>query len=92
MDAQVQIAIDRRVKTFVQSVPKRVAAARKQPLKEDLIRMEKLRVIENIEKPTERYAPCIAVLKEKCICMCIDFTNLKSVKKNIIHCQHIRKL
>ena len=86
MDAQVQIAIDRRVKPFVQSV------ARKQPLKEDLIRMEKLRVIENIEKPTERYAPCIAVLKEKCICMCIDFTNLKSVKKNIIHCQHIRKL
>ena len=40
MDTQVRIVIDSGVEPFVQSVPRRVAAARKQPLKEELTRME----------------------------------------------------
>ena len=53
MDTQVRIVINSGVEPFVQSVPRRVAAARKQPLKEELTRMEKLGVIEKIERPTE---------------------------------------
>ena len=83
MDTQVRIVIDSGVEPFVQSVPRRVAAARKQPLKEELTRMEKLGVIEKIERPTEWCAPCIAVPKKNGkLRVCIDFTNLnKSVKR-----------
>ena len=83
MNTQVRIVIDSGVEPFVQSVPKTLAAARKQPQKEELNRMEKLGVKEKIEKRTEWCAPCIAVPKKKGkLRVCIDFTNLnKSVKR-----------
>ena len=70
----------------MQSVPRRVAAARKQPLKEELTRMEKLGVIEKIERPTEWCAPCIAVPKKNGkLRVCISFTNLKKSVKREYH-------
>ena len=83
MGTQVRIVIDSGVEPFVQSVPRRVAAAKKQKLKKEFIQLEKLGVIEKIERSTEWCAPCIAVPKKNGkLRLRIDFTNLnKSVKR-----------
>jgi len=53
MNSEVSISLNTNVEPFVQSVPRRVAAARKKPLQGELRRMEDLGVIEKIEEPTE---------------------------------------
>ena len=58
-------------------MPRRIAAARKQPLRMELDRIEKLGVIKRIEKPRAWCSPCIVVPKKNGkIRVCIDFTKL----------------
>jgi len=86
MDGEVKIVLDDKVEPFVQSVPRRVAAARRQPLQEELSRMEALGVIEKIESPTEWCSPCIVVPKKTGkIRVCIDFTKLNRAVKREFH-------
>lgn len=60
---------------FIQTVPRRVAAARKEPLWLELERMKRLGVIEKVEELTEWCASCIVVLKKNGkLHVCIDFT------------------
>jgi len=53
MSTEVRIQIKKDALSFVQVVPRRIAAARKQSLYEELCQMEKLGVIEQVERPTE---------------------------------------
>jgi len=86
MDNEVKIILDNKVSPFVQCTPRRIAAARRQPLRDELERMEKLGVIEKIEEPTEWCAPCIVVpKKENKIRVCIDFTQLNKAVKREFH-------
>ena len=71
---------------FKQSVSRRVAAAKKQPLKEELIQMETLGVIEQIKEPAEWCVPCVAVPNTNGkLRVCIDFTNLIKLVKRVYH-------
>jgi len=83
MSTEVRIQIKEDALPFVQAVPRRIAAARKQPLYEVLCRMEKLGVIKQVERPTEWCSPCVIVLKrDGTIRVCVDFTRLnKAVKR-----------
>jgi len=86
LPSKVKIDLDPNVVPFVQSVPRRVAAARKQPLKEELDRMECLGVIRRVEEPTDWCAPCVVVpKKDGKIRVCIDFTNLNKAVKRQYH-------
>lgn len=46
MDSSVRITTSDEAIPFAQAVPRRVAAARREPLRQELIRMEKMGVIE----------------------------------------------
>ena len=83
MNSEVKITLSHQIGSYVQSAPRRVAAARKQLLRNELIRMEGLGVIEKIEEATEWCAPCIVVPKKNGkLDVCIDFTNPnKSVRR-----------
>ena len=83
MEDKVKIVLEDDAIPFTQSIPRRVAAAQKQPLLEELNWMERLGVIAKVEEPTEWCAPCIVVPKKNGkLRVCIDFTNLnKSVKR-----------
>ena len=77
MEGLVSIKLKEGHIPFAQAVPRRVAAARKGPLKEELSRMERLGVIQRVEEPTSWCAPCIVVpKKDSRIRVCIDFTRL----------------
>ena len=77
MKSEVNLELKEGVEPFAQAVPRRVAAARRIPLKKELQRMERMGVIERIEQPTEWCAPCIVVPKKNgMIRVCIDFTRL----------------
>ena len=86
MKNEVTIRLKKDVSPFVQAVPRRIAAARKQPLRMELDRMEKLGVIERIEKPTAWCSPCIVVPKKNGkIRVCIDFTKLNQAVMREFH-------
>ena len=86
MANEVKIIIKKEVEPYVQSVPRRVAAARKPALKKELQRMENLGVIEKIEQPTEWCSPCVVVPKSNGkLRVCIDFTNLNKAVKCEYH-------
>lgn len=77
MKSSVKIKLKDDHKPFAQAVPRKVAAARREPLRRELLRMEEMGVIEKIESPTEWCAPCIVVPKRNnSIRVCIDFTKL----------------
>ena len=77
MKTAVKIALKKDCTPFAQAVPRRVAAARREPLRKELQRMESMGVIRKIEEPTEWCAPCIVVPKRNnSIRVCIDFTRL----------------
>ena len=83
-DVDIQLAQGHQ--PFVQSVPRRVAAARREPLRLELERMEKMGVIERIEEPTEWCSPCIVVPKPNGkIRVCIDFTRLNAAVRREFH-------
>ena len=82
MGTEVKIQIKEDAVPFVQTVPRRVAAARKKPLQEELSRMERLGVIEKVEDPTDWCSPCVVVPKKNGkIRVCIDFTKLNRAVK-----------
>ena len=86
METKARIVLDDSVTPFAQSVPRRVAAARREPLLEELQRMEMLGVIEKIEEPTDWCAPCIVVPKKSGkLRLCIDFTRLNKAVKREFH-------
>ena len=86
METQLKISINDTVEPIIQSVPREMARARKRPLKDELDRMERLKVIEKIEEPTDWCAPCIAVPKKNGkLRMCIDFTNLNRAVRREYH-------
>lgn len=86
MESEVRITLERGVAPFAQSVPRRVAAARKKPLREELSRMERLGVISKIEEPTDWCAPIVVVPKKNGkIRVCIDFTRLNEAVKRELH-------
>ena len=59
------------------SVPRRVSAARREPLRKELQRMVKLGVIEKVEHPTDWCSPIVVVPKKNgSIRLCIDYTKL----------------
>ena len=77
MGTEVKIQIKEDAVPFVQTVPCRVAVARRKPLQEELFRMERLGVIEKVKDPTNWCLPCVVVPKKNGkICVCIDFTKL----------------
>ena len=77
MKSAVKIKLKADHVPFAQAVPRRVAAARREPLRKELKRMEAMGVIEKIETPTEWCSPCIVVPKKNdSIRVCIDFTKL----------------
>lgn len=74
------------VEPFALPVPRRVAAARREPLRVELQRMVKLGVIEKVEKPTDWCAPCLVVPKKSgAIRLCIDYTQLNRAVKREYH-------
>ena len=86
MKSQVKIELKEGLEPFAQATPRRVAAARRRPLQEELARMEKMGVIQRIEEPTEWCAPCIVVPKKNGkIRVCIDFTRLNKAVKRAYH-------
>ena len=86
MHSKVNIALKDDATPFAQATPRRVAAARKQPLQEELLRMEKLGVISKIEEPTDWCAPCVVVPKKSGqIRVCIDFTSLNRAVRREYH-------
>ena len=86
LDNEVKIQLKEEVTPFAQSVPRRVAAARKPLLKQELDRMERLGVIERVERPTDWCAPCIVVPKKNgSIRVCIDFTRLNEAVRRELH-------
>ena len=86
MATEVGIELKADHQPYVQAVPRRVAAARREPLRVELERMESLGVIERIEEPTEWCSPCIVVPKPNGkIRVCIDFTKLNSAVKREYH-------
>lgn len=86
MDSEVHITMEREVEPFTQTVPRRVAAARRAPLRDELERMLRMDVIERVERPTEWCSPCIVVPKPNGkIRVCIDFTKLNKAVKREYH-------
>jgi len=86
MSTKVKINLKEEVEPFVQSTPRRIAAARKQPLKEELGRMVKMGVIKKIEEPTNWCAPCVIVPKKNNkLRVCIDFTRLNKAVRREFH-------
>jgi len=86
MSTEVKIQIKEDALPFVQAVPRRIAAARKQPRYEKLLRIEKFEVIEQVERPTEWYSPCAVVpKKDGTIRVCVDFTQLNKAVKREYH-------
>jgi len=86
MENKVVINLKKEIAPFAQMVPRRVAAARRLPLKKELMRMEQMGVIEKIETPTEWCSPCIVVPKKNGkIRVCIDFTKLNMAVKREYH-------
>ena len=86
METKVKIQLKEDVAPFVQVSPRRIAAARRQPLKLELQRMESLGVIRKVEEPTDWCSPCIVVpKKDGRIRVCIDFTKLNSAVKREYH-------
>ena len=86
MESEARIILDGEVVPYAQSVPRRVAAARRQPLLDELQRMESLGVIEKVEEPTDWCAPCIVVpKKDGKLRLCIDFTRLNKAVKREFH-------
>ena len=74
------------VEPFALPVPRRVAAARREPLRRELDRMMKLGVIEKVERPTDWCAPCVVVPKKSGdIRLCIDYTCLNRAVKREYH-------
>ena len=53
MDTEVKIELRDDATPYCQSIPRRVAAARRKPMLEELRQMEKLGVIQKVEGPTE---------------------------------------
>jgi hypothetical protein len=64
MKTSVNITLREDAIPFAQAVPRRIAAARRGPLKKELDRMESLGVIQKIKAPTKWCAPCIVVPKK----------------------------
>jgi hypothetical protein len=86
METDVDIQLADEYQPFVQAVPRRVAAARREPLRLELERMTRLGVIERIDEPTEWCSPCIVVPKSNGkIRVCIDFTKLNTAVKREYH-------
>lgn len=86
MGSEVRISLQSQVKPFTQSVPRRVPAARKKPLLDELCRMEKLGVIQKIEEPTDWCSPIVVVPKKnERIRVCIDFTRLNEAVRREYH-------
>jgi transposase InsO family protein len=86
MGGEVKIRLKDKSEPFAQAVPRRIAAARKPPLKRELDRMVRMGVIQKIEVPTEWCSPCIVVPKPNGkIRVCIDFTRLNQSVKREYH-------
>jgi predicted aspartyl protease len=86
MKSQVRIELKDDTIPFAQATPRRVAAARRRPLQEELHRMERMGVIQKIEEPTDWCAPCIVVpKKDGKIRVCIDFTQLNKAVRRAYH-------
>ena len=86
MQSEVKVTLDQTVTPFAQAVPRRVPAARKAPLLAELQRMEKMKVIEKVEEPTDWCSPVLVVPKKNgAIRVCIDFTRLNKAVKREYH-------
>ena len=84
--SKVKIALREGSSAYCQLAPRRVAAARRQPLLEELRRMEKLGVISRVEGPTDWCSPCVVVPKKNGkIRVCIDYTKLNESVKRECH-------
>ena len=75
------------------SVPRRVSAARREPLRKKLQRMVKLGVIEKVEHPTDWCSPIVVVPKKNgSIRLCIDYTKLnQAVRREFFPMPSIEK-
>lgn len=71
MENEVVVTLKDQYQPFSQAVLRRIAAARKKPLLEELTRMERMGVIEKVEEPTEWCAPCIVLPKPNARSGCV---------------------
>ena len=86
MKSRCTIKLRSSVEPFALPVPRRVAAARRAPLRKELDRMVGLGVIERIERPTDWCSPCLVVPKKSGeIRLCIDYTCLNRAVKREYH-------
>ena len=86
MKSKCAIKLRGSVEPFALPVPRRVAAARRAPLRKELDRMIGLGVIERIERPTDWCSPCLVVPKKSGdIRLCIDYTSLNRAVKREYH-------
>lgn len=93
MRTEVKILLRTDCTSFAQSVPRRVAAAKRQYLKSELARMVKLGVIGAIKIQQNWCAPCIIVPKDMAESGCAS-TLLKSTEQyagSIIPCELLKR-
>ena len=86
MESEAKIILDEEVIPYALSVPRRVAAAGRQPLLDKPQRMELPGVIDKVEDSTNSCAPCIVVPKKDWkLRLCIDFIRLNKAVKREFH-------
>lgn len=86
MKNQCSISVREDVEPVAVSAPRRVAAARIEPLRKELNRMEKLGVISKVEEPLSWCSPCLVVPKKNGdIRLCIDYTRLNEAVRRAYH-------
>ena len=84
--SKVKLALQKESSAFCQLAPPRVAAARRQPLLEELRRMERLGMISCVEGTTDWCWPCAVVPKKNSkIRVYIDYTKLNESVKRECH-------
>ena len=84
--AKCTIRIKSSVEPFALPVPRKIPAARRIAVQEELQRMISLGVIERIERPTDWCSPCLVVAKKTGgIRFCIDYTALNKAVRREFH-------
>lgn len=73
---EMQIKLVEHARPYVQSVPRVVPIPLLKPLKEELERLKKLHIIEQVDLPTEWVSPIVVVQKNSKIRLCVDYTHL----------------
>jgi len=84
--SDVKITLRNGCEPYAQLTARRVAAARRAALSDELKRMEKMGVISKVNDPTDWCSPCVVVpKKDGKIRLCVDYTKLNEAVKRECH-------